>query len=151
ALALAGYWRRTGRRRLAPAGLAVAAFGLWNLAFFIGPSMHMASDPLIAAAKAVAGRWNTGTVVYYAPGSPIDGAFRYFNEETEWRGLSPRLAEKLDEQIELIREQGGNVWLDDAATKTVKPEWLSRRARGQELTVRLGDQSYHYVELLPPD
>ena len=131
------------------AAIAVAALGLLNLAFFIGPFMHEASDPLVAAARAANSKWNERTVIYSAGPSVVDGAFRYFNAGAEWRGVSLKVIRRLDPEIESIRARGGSVWINDATIKLIEPGWLTEHGRGQEMTIRLGNECYRYLELLP--
>jgi hypothetical protein len=148
-LMLSNYHRRTSSRPSGAAVIAVIALFFLNLAFFIAPHMRSSSNLLVAAAKEANRQWNEHTVIYFTARGAIDGAFRYFNENTEWRAASPKAIMRSDDEIGRIYDQGGTVWLNDSAVKSVDPEWLSRRARAEEITVKLGDDTYGYVQLLP--
>jgi hypothetical protein len=149
ALVLSNYHRRTSSRPSGAAAIAVIALFFLNLAFFIAPLMRSSSNLLVAAAKEANSRWNEHTVIYFTAKDAIDGAFRYFNENTEWRAGSPKAIMRSDDEIRRVYDQGGTLWLNDSAAKSVDAEWLSRRARGDEITVKLGDDTYRYVQLLP--
>jgi hypothetical protein len=148
-LVLSNFHRRTSIARSGAAAFAVGALFFLNLALFIAPHMRSNSNLLVAAAKNAKGKWNEHTVIYFNDKSPIDGAFRYFNQTTEWRGASPRRIMTLDDEIQRVYDQGGTVWLNDIAAKSVDPEWLGERARGEEIDVQLADEFYRYVQLLP--
>jgi hypothetical protein len=148
-LVLSNYHHRTLSLPSGAAALAVAALSLLNLAFFIAPHMRSSSNLLVAAAKAANKSWDEHTVVYFTASSPVDCAFQYFNEKTEWRGASAKAMKKLDDDIDRIYSEGGNVWLNDNAMKSVSAEWLLSRARGDQITVNLGDEYYRYAQLLP--
>ncbi|HEY3135462.1 MAG TPA: hypothetical protein VGL29_05370 [Blastocatellia bacterium] len=111
--------------------------------------MRPKSNLLVTAAKGANEKWNEHTVIYFNVSSPPDTAFQYFNERTEWRGATPKAIMRRDDEIRRVYDEGGTVWLNDAAAKAVDPVWLTTRARGEEITVKLGDESYRYVQLLP--
>jgi len=148
-LVLTNYRRRTHSTPSGAAAFAVAALFFFNLAFFIAPHMRAKSNLLVTAAKGANEKWNEHTVIYYNASSPPDTAFQYFNERTEWRGATPKAIMRLDDEIRRVYDEGGTVWLNDAAAKAVDPVWLTTRARGEEISVKLGDESYRYVQLLP--
>jgi hypothetical protein len=148
-LVLSNFHHRTSSAQSGAAAFAVGALFSLNLALFIAPYMRSNSNSLVAAAKNANNKWNEHTVIYFNGSSPIDNAFRYFNQTAEWRGASPARIMTLDDEIQRVYDQGGTVWLNDIAAKSVDPEWLSERARGEEIDVKLGDEFYRFVQLLP--
>ena len=148
-LALTNYHRKTGRTPSGAVALAVLALSFCNLAFFIGPHIRDSSNLLVVAAKQANSKWNEHTVIYFTDSSPVDGAFQYFNPETEWRGATPKAIMRLDDEIQRIDAEGGSVWLNDRAAKSVSPVWLSERAYGNVINVQLDTESYVYVQLSP--
>jgi hypothetical protein len=103
----------------------------------------------MAAATEAKAKWNEHTVIYFTEMPAVDGAFQYFNEKTEWRRASPKAIRRLDDEIKVIYEHGGEVWLSDSATRSVDPAWLASHALGDQFTVTLNDETYRYVQLLP--
>lgn len=128
---------------------AVISLFCLNLAFFIGPHMLVHSNPLIAAAKDAGTRWNGLTVIYFTSRTEVDGVFEYFNDRNEWRRLSPKAIMRLDDDINETYNQGGSVWLNDVAAKSVDSEWLLTRVRGEQIEIKLADRTYRWVQLLP--
>jgi hypothetical protein len=63
--------------------------------------------------------------------------------------LTHEVIRRLDPEIESIRSHGGSVWINDATIKLLESGWLREHARGQEITIKLGNECYHYIELLP--
>ena len=93
--------------------------------------------------------WSSKTVIYYTDRNEADTAFEYFNDQTEWRRLSSKAQDQLDDEIRRAASQGGQVWLNKGAAESVDLDWLKQRARGREITLESPSAPARYVELLP--
>ena len=148
-LALSNYHNATGVLPKGTAALAVATLALFNLAFFISPHMRTTANPHVAAARHANQMWSSKTVIYYTDRNEADTAFEYFNDQTEWRRLSSKAQDQLDDEIRRAASQGGQVWLNKGAAESVDLDWLKQRARGREITLESPSAPARYVELLP--
>jgi hypothetical protein len=148
-LALSNYHNITSALPKGMAALAVATLALFNLAFFVAPHMRTAANPRIAAARHANHLWNGRTIIYYSNRNEADTAFEYFNDQTEWRRLTPTTQAGIDDEIQRASSQGGQVWLNKGAAESVGPDWLAQRARGREITLESSNAPARYVELLP--
>ncbi|MGA9773180.1 MAG: hypothetical protein WBV94_29385 [Blastocatellia bacterium] len=144
-LALSNYHNATGTRPTGAAVFAVAAFALFNLAFYIGPNMRADSNAMVAAARNANKVWNERTVIYFADRKEVDTAFEYFNQSSAWRRLPP---EGLTDQ-ESESDEGGSIWLNKGAAESVGQKWLATHASGQVIEVELSNGTARYVELSP--
>ena len=126
--------------------LAVAALGLFNLAFFIAPHMGADASLLIKEARGAQTRWSERSLILYLDHNEIDTAFEYFNRQSRWQ----RLAQGQTDAIERIKADlmsGEDVWLNGGALDAIPPERLAGFARGDEIDVGLAYGSQRYVEL----
>jgi hypothetical protein len=131
------------------AALGVVAVAFFNLAFYVGPFMRSDSNERVAAARNAGAVWSAGTVIYFADHKEADTAFEYFNEQTEWRRLTPAARRGLDEEIERTTGEGRSVWLNMGAAESVDSDWLARRARGKEIEVKTANEVARYVQVSP--
>lgn len=148
-LLLSNYHRTTTTLPSGAAAFTVGALFLLNLAFFIAPQMRDKSNTVFAAARESHSKWDGRTIIYFADRNSIDRAFQYFNEQPEWHEASAREIMKLDDEIERSYRDGGSVWLNDQAAKSVRPEWLLKHANADRISVNLDGQQFEYVQLLP--
>jgi len=149
ALVLSNYHNSTRALPTGAAAGAVVTLALFNLTFFVLPHTHAAANPLVAAARSAHHLWDGKTVVYFADRNEADTAFEYFNDQTEWRRFSAVVQINIDDEIQRASSQGGQVWLNKGAAELVDQGWLSKRARGREITLETANPPAHYVELLP--
>jgi hypothetical protein len=110
--------------------------------------MRADSNALVAAARGAGDLWNDRTIVYFAKHNSADTAFEYFNDQTEWRRLTPDLLSRLPDEIELIHKQGGNVWFNKGALELNGPDRLKL---GEEIKVEVDYAPARYAEVLPPN
>jgi hypothetical protein len=139
---------KTGKTPSGAAALLVIIIALFNLVFFIAPGMRADSNTLVAAARGAGDLWNDRTIVYFAKHNSADTAFEYFNDQTEWRRLTPDLLSRLPDEIELIHKQGGNVWFNKGALELNGPDRLKL---GEEIKVEVDYAPARYAEVLPPN
>ncbi|HEY9231368.1 MAG TPA: hypothetical protein VIS78_04460, partial [Blastocatellia bacterium] len=148
-LTLSHYHQASDTRPTGAAALAVATLALFNLAFFIAPSMRTMANPRVAAARQAQHLWNDKTVIYFADRNEVDTTFEYFNNQTEWRRFTATAQSGIDDEIQWAASEGGQVWLNKGASELVDRGWLASRARGREIIVESPDAPTRYVELLP--
>ena len=148
-LILSNYYGVTGSKPSGIAALAVAAFALLNLAFYIGPNMRANANTKVAAARDAAKAWNEKTVVYWANRTEADTTFEYFNPSTDWRKLSHVSPAELDDEIARTYNQGGSVWLNKGAVSIVDPEWLARQSGNERIEIDSPNDSLLYVRVSP--
>ena len=129
--------------------LAIAALGLFNLAFFIRPHTHPDSNSLVMAARITRGIWDKNTVVYFANHSEVDTTFEYFNQATEWRRLRRGGIAEIETEIEAASKDGRSVWVNKGAMELIDPYWLSRHSRGPRITLDALYSTAYYTELMP--
>jgi hypothetical protein len=129
--------------------LAVVTLALSNLTFFIAPNMQVTANPTVAAARTAHHLWNGQTVIYFADRNEADTAFEYFNDQTEWRRFRATTQIDMDDEIQRLSSQGGQVWLNKDAADLMDFEWLARHASGRTITVESPNAPARYVELLP--
>src|SRR6185503_7601177 len=106
-LALASYHRVTGAKASGAAALAVIAFAWFNLAFYIGPNMHVDANVVVAAAEVADRRWDEKTVVFFADHSEADTTFEYFNEDVRWKRLTRASVNVLKNEVHRVYQEGG--------------------------------------------
>jgi hypothetical protein len=147
-LALKNYHTATENLPTVAPVVAVGTLLLFNLAFYISPHMRAASNPLVVAARDAQHIWNGKAVIYFAAHTEADTAFEYFNDQTEWRRLTPIAQAGIDDEIQITSSQGGQVWLNKGAAESVDSAWLASHARGREITLESPNASARYVELL---
>ncbi len=148
-LVLSNYHGLTGNRPSGAAALAVLAFALFNLGFYIGPNMRATSNVRVAAARNAGKSWNERTVIYWANRTEVDTTFEYFNPSTDWRKLSRVSLSELESEIARIHNQGGSVWLNSSAVSLVDAEWLYRHSSGEQIEVNEPNSRALYVLLSP--
>jgi hypothetical protein len=146
---LSNYHRVTRTPPSGAAGFAVAAFALFNLAFYIGPNLRADANARIAAARDADKIWDENTVVYCAGRTEIDTTFEYFNPSTKWKNVSRASLDELDREIARTYNQGGSFWLNRGAVSRIDPEWLAKHTTSDTIEVNLGDDSAHYVRVAP--
>lgn len=145
ALALVNY-HSVGRAKLSgAAAIAVVAFALFNLAFYIAPNMRANANPRVAAARDAAKIWNDRTIVYFGARTETDTAFEYFNPSAEWRKLARVSLPELENQLARAYEQGGSLWLNTGATLIVPAEWLARHSSGETIEVEEPNGPWGYL------
>lgn len=147
-LLLKSYHHATRTRPSGAAAIAVSTMLFFNLAFYIAPHMRATANPLIAAARDADLVWNDKTVIYFADHNEADTTFEYFNNKTEWRKLSAAGARAgIDDEIQRVVSQGGQVWLNKGACDLVGGGWLATRSGGRQIVVESPGASARYVEL----
>lgn len=148
-LALANYHHVTGAKPSGAAVLAVAALALFNLGFYIGPNMRANANEMVAAAQAANGDWDERTVIFFADRNEADTAFEYFNEKTRWKRLSRASKLALDNEVERIHNEGGEVWLNRGAVELVGDDGMDNYEAEDEITVDVPNAPARYVQVLP--
>jgi hypothetical protein len=148
-LALANYHRVTGVGRSGAAALAVTAFAFFNLAFYIGPNMHLDANVVVAAAEVADRRWDDKTVILFADHNEADTAFEYFNEDVRWKRLTRASVNVLKNEVHRVYQEGGEVWLNKGAIEMVGDERMESYETGDEITVEAPNGSARYVQLMP--
>lgn len=148
-LALASYHHVTLARPSGAAALAVIAFWLFNLAFYIGPNMHVNANVVIAAAEVADRRWDEKTVVLFADHSEADTTFEYFNEDVRWKRLTRASVKALKNEVHRVYQEGGEVWLNSGAIELVGDEGMDNYETGEEFTVEIPHGTARYLQLIP--
>lgn len=119
-----------------------------NLAFTIGPYMRIKASPIVASANQAQKIWNSKTVVLYTSSYDTDYIFQYFNRDVSWEGISVKRIKSIEQKIDEIYQEGGNVWLNRNAIKAFDERWIAAR-RGAEIRVDTVDALPTYLQLLP--
>jgi hypothetical protein len=148
-LALASYHRVTGARPSGAAAFAVVAFALFNLAFYIGPNMHLDANVVVAAAEVADRRWDEKTVILFADHNEADTAFEYFNEDVRWKRLTRTSVNVLKNEVHRVYQEGGEVWLNKGAIEIVGDKNMEPYETGDEITVDAPNGSARYLQLIP--
>ena len=123
-LLLAAWLLRHGAPAAGLGRLPVAAavlVGLFNLGFSIVPCAQIRSNPPLALAVRMQGRWSGPTTVGYGDFNPDNWTLRYFNPATRWVAVDP--GSGLDGFRRLLADQqreGRTVWLDSSAVRTLE-------------------------------
>jgi len=148
-LVLSNYHGITRKRPSGAAALAVVAFALFNLGFYIGPNMRATSNARVAAARDAGKLWDQRTVVYCKGRTEADTTFEYFNPTTHWHNLSRISLDELDREIARTDDQGGSVWLNRNAVFDIDPEWLGRHSSNERIEVDSPNDPALYVRVSP--
>jgi len=151
ALALGNYHAVTRTKPSGAAALAVAAFALFNLAFYIGPNLRPNANTRVASARNAGKVWNEGTVVYFGDRTESDTMFEYFNPSTNWHKLPRVSPTDLESKIAGTYNQGGNVWLNSGAISLVPADWLAKHSSGETLEVDEPNRPWRYVKVVPKE
>jgi hypothetical protein len=148
-LMLSNYHGITRNKPSGAAALAVVAFALLNLGFYIGPNMRANSNTRVAAARDAGKLWDQRTVVYCKGRTEADTTFEYFNPMTDWRTLARVSLDELDREIARTNDQGGSVWLNRNAVSNVDPKWLGRHSSNERIEVDPPNDPALYVRVSP--
>lgn len=148
-LMLVNYHSVTGAKPSGAAALAVAALALFNLGFYIAPNMRAGANVMVAAAQAARSEWNERTVIFFADRNEADTAFEYFNEATRWKRLSRASLLTLDDEIQRVHNEGGEVWLNRGAVELVGEGGLESYETVHEITVEVPNAPARYVQIQP--
>jgi hypothetical protein len=148
-LALASYHRVTGARPSGAAALGVIAFVLFNLAFYIGPNMHVDANVVVAAAEVADRRWDEKTVILFADHNEADTTFEYFNEDVRWKRLTRASVNALKNEVRRVYQEGGEVWLNRGAIDLVGDDGMDSYEAGVEFTVETPNGTARYLQLIP--
>ena len=148
-LALASYHHMTGATPSGVAALAVLAFALFNLAFYISPNMHLDANVVVAAAEVADRRWDEKTVILFADHNEADTTFEYFNEDVRWKRLTRASVNALKNEVHRVYQEGGEVWLNKGAIELVGEEGMDSYESGEEFTVEIPNGTARYLQLIP--
>jgi hypothetical protein len=148
-LALANYHTVTSSKPSRAAALAVVAFVLFNLAFYIAPNMRANANTRVAEARKARRVWNEQTVVFFGARTESDTTFEYFNPSTEWRKLLRVSLTELESEIARAYNQGGSVWLNTSAALLVDADWLAGHSSDEKIEFDSPNMREQYVRVSP--